>query len=401
MNKKILVINGGSSSIKFKVFEYDNFELISSGLCERIFVDGNFEMKFKSDSSEFKKIEENVDFPNHEAAIQHLLKKLEENKVINDVNEIVGVGHRVVQGAYIFDKSCIIDSEVEAEIEKLIPLAPLHNEPELAIIKIIRKLMPNSVNVAVFDTSFHTTIPSINSTYAIPEDWREELKIRRYGAHGTSFRYINEAMEKELNKKNLNLIVCHLGNGASICAIKDGKSFNTTMGLTPLEGLVMGTRSGDVDPSIFKYISNEAGLDSLKIDHILNKESGLKGLCGYSDFRDITPKVGIDEKCTLAFNLFCSRVADYVIKYTNQLGNKLDALVFTAGIGENVAKVRETICSMLTLGHFHLDKNLNANINSSICKINKEINCSKKIYMVATNEELMIATDVRNLIEKI
>ncbi len=396
---KILVINGGSSSIKFKVYDSTSMISLCQGLCERIFVDGRFKLTYLDlNTNSENEIELETDFPNHDVAVEFLLNKLVECKIIDSIEDIKGVGHRVVQGADDISQSVIVDEEVENIIEKNIELAPLHNKPELDIIKIIKNKLPNSVNVGVFDSAFHTSVPSINSTYAIPKQWREELKVKRYGAHGTSYRYILEKSKSILNKDNLNLIVCHLGNGASICAIKDSKSFNTSMGFTPLEGLIMGTRSGDIDPSIFKYISNKLNIDASEIDKILNYESGVKGLCGYSDFRDITSRSQPGNEYEFTLDLFAKRVVDYIVRYTNDLDNKVDALVFCGGIGENVSIIREKIINSLKVGNYHIDSELNKQKNEDYLKISKHI-CkhSKNIFVIKTDEELMIANDVKKI----
>ncbi len=394
----ILVINGGSSSIKFKLFNTD-FSVIASGICERIFVGGNFELEYlNKETNEMVEFKNEIEFPDHNVAIEYLFDQLLEKKIINSLDEISGIGHRVVQGASTLSKPEIVDERVEKLIEENIDLAPLHNKPQLAIIRATKAKAPSIMNVACFDSGFHTTIPEVNSTYAIPKEWREELRIKRYGAHGISYEYITEKMKQILGKDEVNLIVCHLGGGASVCAIRKNKSYNTSMGLTPLEGLVMGTRSGDVDPSIFKYVSKQKGLDAVEIDRILNFESGVKALCGRTDFRDITPKYDVDEEAKLAVDLFTKRVADYVVRYTNDLENKVDALVFCGGITENDGVIRHKIINRLHLGDYYIDEEKNKEKTKDYMEITKEAFPDfKRVFVVKTNEEIQIAKSVASL----
>ncbi len=399
----ILVINGGSSTIKFKLFDKE-YNVLASGICERIFVDGNFEMKYFSkelnQNLEFKQEEA---FPNHEVAIEYLFNQLIEKQIITSLDEIEGIGHRIVQGASTLTKPEIVDERVEKLIEENIDLAPLHNKPQLDIIRAVKAKAPTSFNVAVFDSGFHTTIPEVNSTYAIPERWRKDLRIKRYGAHGISYEYVLEKMKSVLGKDDINLVVCHLGGGASVCAIKHNKSFNTSMGLTPLEGLIMGTRSGDVDPSIFRYISKQEGIDAAEIDRVLNHESGMKALnSGKSDFRDIRPYYFENKEAKLSIDMYSQRVADYIIKYTNQLEDRVDALVFTAGVGENDAFVREKIVKQLHLGNYFIDTEINKEKFDDYLEISKdkEFKDFKRVFVVKTNEEIQIARCVAELKNK-
>jgi acetate kinase len=325
---KILVINAGSSSIKFKLFHVHNLAVIASGLCERIFIDGSFKLSYGDQT-----FTASTPMPNHTKAIEYMLQQLTSLKIITDLKQIVGVGHRVVQGGE-FNNSVIIDQTVKARIKQLIPIAPLHNAPELAVIEVFDKLLPHAKPVASFDTTFHTTMPPINYTYAIEQNTAKKYQIRRYGYHGNSYRYINQYMTSLLSKTP-NLIVCHLGNGASMCAIKDGKSFITSMGLTPLEGLIMGTRCGDIDPSIILYLIRQ-GLDVQAVDDIVNKQSGVKGLTGSVDMRDLQKQCEQNNPMAkFTIDLYASKVAEYIVRYANLLANKIDAIVFTAGVGEN------------------------------------------------------------------
>ena len=351
MDKKIIVINAGSSSIKFQIYKLKNYEVLASGLCERIFLDGHFKMKYSKSV-----YETDTQMPNHIEAVKFLLSKLKEFKIINDLNEIVGVGHRVAQGGSLFKGPCLIDRQAKQKIAELIPLAPLHNKPELDTILVFEKLLPHAKNVASFDTTFHTTMPKTSYTYAIEPQVCDKYKIRRYGFHGNSYKFINEYMEKILHKKQLNMIVCHLGNGASICGIKDGKSYITSMGLTPLEGVIMGTRSGDFDPSIILYLIRQ-GLNVDQIDDLVNKKSGVQGFIHSADMRDLLSKIQKgDATAKFTIDLYANRVAEYIVKYINLIGTKIDCLVFTAGIGENSAFVVEAIVDKVKIINLSINK---------------------------------------------
>lgn len=394
MNKDILVINAGSSSLKFRLYNFEIQEK-SSGICERIGVDGFFKIEYLDNSNKMTKFETTADFKNHENAIDFLLSKFQELKIVTNINEIAGIGHRIVQGGPLSESSLVNDKIINV-IEDYIKLAPLHNKPELDVLKILINKIPQAKNVAVFDTSFHSTIPKINSTYAVPEEWISKHSVKKYGFHGTSYRYINERMQKILNKDEpLNLIVCHLGNGASVCCIKDGKSFDTTMGLTPLAGLIMGTRSGDVDSSIVDYISTQENISSKKVTDILNKESGLKALCGSTDFRDITKNMNTDNKCKFAIEIFAQRIANYIAIYKNMLSEKVDAIVFTGGIGENSIVAKSEICKKVH--DIKIDENLLEKQVDEYSKISSN-NSKYNVYVVRTNEEVKIAQDTKKFI---
>ncbi len=395
MSKSILVVNAGSSSLKFKLYDWEMKEQVS-GLCERIGIDGFFKLSYKNGNEE-KKYETNADFQNHDLAIDFLFNKLLELELIKNLNDVVGVGHRIVQGGNLSESS-IVNQNVLKIIEDCIMLAPLHNKPEADVLKIVMNKMPNTKNVAVFDTSFHTSIPKVNYYYPIPKDWVENFGVKKYGFHGTSYRFINEKMNEILmTNKPLNLIVCHLGNGASICCIKDGKSYDTTMGLTPLCGLVMGTRSGDVDPSIFDLISRQTGLSVDAIFNKLNKESGLKSICGSSDFRDIQDNAKPGNDFEFAIEIFIQKIVNFISIYKNMLDDKVDGIVFTGGIGENAASVRKAVCKKIK--GLDLNDTINESKIDSYAKISQPLS-RHKVYVVRTNEELKIAQDTKNLIEK-
>lgn len=392
MNQYILVINAGSSSIKFRVYTSTLEEKVN-GICERIGIDGVIKVEYEVHGKK-EKVEEKANFKNHDDAISNFLEKLVSLKIIEDMSQIKGIGHRIVQGAEI-TKSCLIDEKVLEKIEWCIKLAPLHNKPELDVIKILMSKVPTAKNVAVFDTSFHTTIPKENSYYAVPKEWIEKHQVKRYGFHGTSYRYVTEKMQKILDKENqpINLIICHLGNGASICCVKDSKSYDTTMGLTPLAGLVMGTRSGDIDPSILDYIAKEEGLSAEEITNKLNKESGLKGICGSSDFRDIQENLAPGNDYEFAVNLFVQRIVNYISIYKTHLRNAVDAIVFTGGIGENSPEVRKLVCDKLGI---NLSERKNTSKIADYSWISV-LGSRPRVYVVRTNEELKIAQDTNEL----
>ncbi|MDE5767581.1 MAG: acetate kinase [Malacoplasma sp.] len=396
MSKSILVVNAGSSSLKFKLYDWEMNEQVS-GLCERIGIDGFFKLNYKVNNEE-KKYEVNADFANHDLAIDFLFSKLLELELIKDLSDVVGVGHRVVQGANLSESS-IVDEKVLKIIEDCIMLAPLHNKPEADVLKIVMNKMPHTKNVAVFDTSFHTSIPKVNYYYPVPKDWIENLGVKKYGFHGTSYRFINEKMgEILMTNRPLNLIVCHLGNGASICCIKDGKSYDTTMGLTPLCGLVMGTRSGDVDASVFDLVGRQTGLTVDAIFNKLNKESGLKSICGSSDFRDIQNNVQPGNDFEFAIDIFIQKIVNYIAIYKNMLEEKVDGIVFTGGIGENAASVRKMVCEKIK--GLDLNDAVNESKIGDYAKISQPLS-RYKVFVVRTNEELKIAQDTKELVEKI
>lgn len=395
MEKKILIINAGSSSVKFKVFLQSNNKVISSGLCERIYIDGNFKIKYY-ENNKLKEVEQKISLPNHETAVDVILKNLKKYHVINDIKEFTGIGHRVVQAGTVYNDSTIVDQKCIKTIEKYTKLAPLHNPSELKVINIFKKKLPKVTNVAAFDTSFHTTIPEINHIYPINKKVADKYEIRRYGYHGVSYKFITQKMQQILNKKSVNLIVCHIGNGASICAIKNSKSYNTSMGLTPLEGLMMGTRCGSIDPSIATYLLR-CGMKGEQIDNLFNKQSGLYGFTGSGDLRDaFKMKTEGNKMAKFAIDLYINRITDYIVRYANQLEGKIDAIVFTAGVGENQTNVVSDTLKRIKLFNMVIDqKQLNAKYSDY-----KKITSSKskyKAYMVRTDEELMIAEDVKRL----
>ncbi len=393
----ILVINAGSSSMKFQLYKVDsakNYEVICKGLAERINIDGIFTLKFNCQEFQTKE-----NFPDHKAAAKVLIAKLKEHHIIQDFTDIQGIGHRIVHGGEKFTQSIIIKDEVFAEIKRMVTLAPLHNPPAIAAIESFRKIV-DVPNVAVFDTSFHTTITEENYLYSVPYEWYSNYQVRRYGFHGISYRYITKRLAEILQKPvtEVNAIICHLGNGASICAVKNGKSFNTSMGLTPLEGLIMGTRSGDIDPSIHQFIANQIGATLDEITNTLNKESGLLGISGVSsDLRDVFKSSTDNQRSKLALLMSAKRIAKYIVSHANDLKTKPDAIVFTAGIGENSDEMRQLVVNEVTL----LNLELSSSANQRSYETENLISTPKAdvlVYAMRTNEEVMICEDTYNLI---
>ena len=394
----IFVLNAGSSSLKYQLINAETSELIASGIVERIGIDGIL----KHVISENKKITIESHIPSHKEAIELILETLthDETKTINSIDEIQAVGHRVAHGGEYFKESTIVTDEVIRKIEDLIPLAPLHNPANILGMKICRELMPNVPNVAVFDTAFHQTMSETHFLFPVPHEDYTEHHLRKYGFHGTSHYYVsNEAIKLLGNKKNSKVIVCHLGNGSSVCAVKDGKSLNTTMGLTPLGGLMMGTRSGDIDAGVIPYLMDRKGMDTHQIIDYLNKKSGILGVSGISsDLREIiSAATDGDERAKVTIDMMCNRVKKYICSYSGLLGGA-DAIVFTAGIGENSALIREKVCFNLDFMGIELDSEKNEIKTHEPREISK--NSSKtKIFVIPTNEELVIAKDTYNLVK--
>ncbi|WP_339033952.1 acetate kinase [Spiroplasma endosymbiont of Cantharis rufa] len=387
----ILVVNAGSSSIKFKLFDIANKKNPIStveGLAERISVDG----KLTIEINDKKHVFEN-EMKDHLDAVKLILTKFTELKVIDKADDIKGIGFRVVHGGDKIVKTVELTKEIKKTIEENIRLAPLHNPGALTSINAFQESLPKAKLVGCFDTSYHQTMPEINYMYTTPYQWYTDYKVRKYGFHGISYEYIAYKAQEIFNKKQekLNLIVCHLGNGGSICAIKNGKSYNTTMGLTPLAGLMMGTRSGDIDPSIIQYISKETGKDIYEITDILNKQSGLQGVSEVSsDMRDvISASEKGNKKASLAVELYTQIVADFIVKFANQINDNIDGIIFTAGIGENAGVIREKISQKCRLLDLHIEYKLNNEKYSDYLLISS--NESKiPVLKVKTNEELMI-----------
>ncbi len=396
---KVLVINCGSSSLKYQVLDMTNETLLAKGLVERIGLEGSYLTHEKIGMDKFK-LEEPM--ANHKDAIGHVLEALVDSAhgVVSSMDEIGAVGHRVVHAAEKYASSVLITKEVIDALEECVEIAPLHNPPNLLGIEACMDLMPSTPMVGVFDTAFHQTMPPESYIYAIPYEYYEKYGIRRYGFHGTSHKYVAERTADILgvNIEDLKIITCHLGNGASVTAIKRGKSIDTSMGFTPLEGLVMGTRSGDIDPAIVSYIRQKENLAHGEANNILNKKSGVLGISGVSsDFRDLETAVAEgNERAALALKVFAHKVKFYIGAYIAEM-NGVDAIVFTAGVGENDINMRDVICSELgNLGiKIDLVKNKVRGKETIISRDDSKV----KILLVPTNEELMIARDTFNIVK--
>ena len=390
---KILSVNAGSSSLKFQLYEMPEEKVLISGLMERI----GMEKSFYTIKINGEKIRKEVDLNNHEEAFKTLVEELKANHVVNSLDEIKGVGHRVVQGGDYFDKSVVITDDVLSKIAELSSLAPLHNPAAITGINAAKEVFKNAIQTAVFDTAFHQTMPKENYLYAVPMSWYTDLKVRRYGMHGTSHKFVSERMNEILGKKNTKLIICHIGNGASISAVVNGKCINTSMGLTPNAGLIMGTRCGDIDASIIPYVMEKTGMSAKEIDNALNKESGLLAISKKSsDSRDIEDGIAAgDENCILAQKMYVRRIVDYIAKYYVEMKG-CDAICFTAGIGEKAIDTRRDVINELGVLGIYLDENAN-NVKAQerlISTKDSKVEC----WIVPTDEELMIARDTLNLI---
>ncbi len=398
---KILVINAGSSSLKYQLIDMDNEKVIAKGNCERIGIDGIFGYK----TADGKKIEKTVDMPDHRAAFMQVKDALtdKENGVVASLSEVSAIGHRIVQGGAIFSESCIVNEDVIKGIESLIPLAPLHNKGHVQAIRACIEVFGEEVpEVVVFDTAFHSTMPEKAFIYPIPYEYYEKYQIRRYGFHGTSHRYVSakcaELMGKDI--KDLKIITCHIGNGSSITAIDGGKVIDTSMGLTPLDGFMMGTRTGTLDPSVVTFIAEKEHMTPHEMDTLLNKKSGLLGVSGVSsDDRDVTKAAQEGNKrAQLAHEILQYEIAKFVGGYYVALGG-CNAMVFTAGLGENQYHHREVICDYLKCLGVKLDAEKNKEMILGKCgKISAE-DSAVEVYVIPTNEELVIARDTKALVE--
>ena len=377
---KIISINAGSSSLKFSLFDMNDESVIASGLFERIGIDGsNYTIKFNGE-----KITQEVELPTHVDAVNILLDKLTDLNIISSLDEIHGVGHRIVQGKDVFKESVLINDDVMEKLEAIKGFAPLHNPANMLGIEAFRKVLPNVAMVAVFDTAFHQTMDKTTYLYPVPYSWYEDYGVRKYGAHGTSHRYIAECVKKILGRDEFRLISCHIGNGGSITAIKDGKCIDTSMGFTPLAGIMMGTRSGDIDPSIIPYVMEQEGKNASEIIDDLNKRSGLFGMSEYSsDMRDILARCDEqDEKAIVARDKYVRRVVDYIAQYYVLLGGA-DIIVFTAGVGENSIPVRRQICEELACLGIKIDVELN-NKRGEMVKISTD-DSDVLVYVIPTD----------------
>ena len=387
---KVMTINSGSSSLKFKLYEMPEEREICSGNCERIgLADGIFTIKYNGQKERTTPV-----FPNHAVAAKTVVDALIEKGIIKSFDEIKAIGHRIVQGGKYFSKSALFDADTEAKIESLIPLAPLHNAAHLTCFRAFREVLPNCPAIATFDTAFHQTMEEQDYIFPIPYELTEKYDIRRYGAHGTSHKYLSqEALKYLKGVEHPRIITCHIGSGASISAIKDGKCVATSMGLTPLGGIMMGTRTGDMDPSVFNYVVRVTGMSAEEVYQMFNKQSGFKGVGGSSDSRDILAGCDNGDKlCLLANKLFIRRICDYIGQYYVRLGG-CDLIIFSAGIGENEPRTRREVCQELYPAFGTL---LNDEINDSIHGKEALISTPEskiKVVVIPTDEEVMIARD--------
>lgn len=395
----VLVINCGSSSLKYQVINSDTEQVLAKGLCERIGIDGRLVYTPAGGEKEIS----NLDMPTHKQAIQYVIDALtnENTGVIKSLDEIGAVGHRLVHGGEKFACSTLITEEVIKAVEECSDLAPLHNPANLIGVRACQELMPNTPMAGVFDTAFHQTMPLEAYMYGIPYEYYEKYKIRKYGFHGTSHSFVSKRMAQLLGKpiEDLKIIVCHLGNGSSVCAVDGGKSVDTSMGLSPLEGLIMGTRSGDIDPSVMEFICKKENMDINGIMEVLNKKSGVQGLSGVSsDFRDLQAGAAEGNKrCEMAVDVFCYRVLKYIGAYVAAM-NGVDAIAFTAGLGENDEIVRRKIVSRLGYLGIKLDEEVNDNGRGKEIAISTP-NSKVPVWIVPTNEELAIARETVALLK--
>ena len=392
---KTIAINAGSSSLKWTLYEMPAEETIASGIVERIGLENSiFTIKY----GEGKKYEDVLDINNHQVAVELLLEKLVDLEIVSDINAIEGVGHRVVAGGEVYNKSALITDDVIDQIEALNELAPLHNPANVTGIRAFKKVLPDITSVAVFDTSFHQTMPPVNFMYSLPYEYYEDFNVRKYGMHGTSHQFVAQRAAEILDKPfdELKIITCHLGNGGSITAVENGKSIDTSMGFTPLAGVTMGTRTGDIDAAIIPYLMEKLELTDVQdmID-IFNNQSGLKGISGVSsDMRDLeTAEAEANERAALALRIFEDRVRNYVAQYLVKMEGA-DAIVFTAGIGENAPATRQNIIKNFNFLGIELDEELN-NVRGKERIISTE-DSKTKVILIPTDEELVIARDVEH-----
>ncbi|MDU1400144.1 acetate kinase [Finegoldia magna] len=390
---KVLVINCGSSSLKYQLFDMTDESVLCKGLVERIGIEGS-KLTHKVNGEELV-VEEPM--KDHTEAINHVFDALLDEKygVIKSLDEVSAIGHRVLHGGDKLTESCIIDDKVKDKIREFIKFGPLHNPANLMGIEACEKLAPGKKNIAVFDTAFHQTMPAKTFMYAIPYEYYEDYRLRKFGFHGTSHRYITLRTQQLLGKEDINIITVHLGNGSSIAAVKDGKCYDTSMGLTPLEGLLMGTRSGDLDPTVMTFLMNEKGYSADEMNQILNKKSGVLGVSGISsDFRDLEEEAEKgNDRAQLALDMFIERVKRYIGGYMAELGH-VDAICFAGGIGENSSSMRKEILNTFEELGVKLDLEKNNTREEALISADDS---KVKVYVVPTNEELMIARDTLDL----
>ena len=399
---KILVVNAGSSSLKYQLLEMDDESVIAKGNCDRIGIGGHI----KHTTFDGRVVEMDCDFPTHTEAFEKLVEVLTtgEASVIKSMDEIYAVGHRIVQGAEIFNKTTLATDEVIQQIDDLAELAPVHNHPHALALRACKKVIPaNTPQVVVFDTAFHATMPEKAYMFGMPYECYEKYHVRKYGFHGTSHRFVSQALADAMGKdiKDLKIISCHLGNGSSITAIEGGKSIDTTMGFTPLDGVIMGTRSGCVDPSAVTFIQNKLGLSASEMSDYLNKKSGFLGISGISsDARDVTAaaKEG-NKRAALVGEMLRYEIKKYIGSFAAAM-NGVDAILFTGGIGENSDDLRADVCSNMEFLGIKLDKEANKGLHGKLAKISAP-DSKVEVWVVPTNEELLIARDTKELVDSI
>lgn len=394
---KILSVNAGSSSLKFQMYEMPEEKVLISGVFERIGLENSF-YTIKLNGEKNKK---SAELKDHSVAVEVLIKELLENKVINSLDEIKGVGHRLVHGGDKYASSVVIDDDVIKTVEELSDLAPLHNPANLMGVRAFKEAIPNAIQVGCFDTAFHQTIHEDRYIYAVPYEWYKDYGVRKYGFHGMSHRYVSERVNELIDKEYSNVIVCHLGNGGSISAVRDGRCVDTTMGFTPNAGIVMGSRSGDIDYSMIPYLMKKTGMTIEEIDTALNKKSGMLGISGVSsDFRDIDEAIANKHKRSImAHYLYVNSIVSYIARFYVELGG-VDAICFTAGVGENAPHVRRMVMDRLSCLGIKVDREANEEIRFGKEGIISAPDSSVPCFVIPTDEEVMIARDTYGFIEE-
>ena len=395
---KILSVNAGSSSLKFQLYEMPEEEVLISGRFERI----GLEKSFYTIKINGEKIEKHEDLADHGVCVKFLIQELLENKVINSLDEIKGVGHRLVHGGDKYSESVVIDDNVIKTVEELSDLAPLHNPANLMGVRAFMEKVPGALQVGCFDTAFHQTMKQDRYLYPVPYEWYEKYGVRKYGFHGMSHRYVSERLAELVDKDYSNVIVCHIGNGGSISLVRDGKCVDTSMGFTPNAGIIMGSRSGDIDYSLIPYIAKKTGMTLDEIDTALNKQSGMLGTSGISsDFRDIDEEIAKkNDRAIMAHYLFVNSIVNYIAKYYVELNGRIDAIAFTAGVGENAPHVRRMVIDRLQCLGFKIDREKNDEIRFGKEGIISAVDSKIPVYVIPTDEEVMIARDTYKFINK-
>ena len=389
---KILSVNAGSSSLKFQMYEMPEEKVLISGVFERIGIENSFyTIKLNGE-----KIKKEVVLSNHTDAVKILTNELLENNIVSDLSEIKAIGHRMVHGGEKYASSVPLTEDVITAVEELSDLAPLHNPANLVGVRAFKEVIPSAVAVGIFDTAFHQTMEEENFLYPVPYEWYKEYGVRKYGFHGTSHKYVSEKMASILGKEETKIITCHIGNGGSLAAVKNGKCIDTSMGFTPNAGIIMGSRSGDIDASLIPFVMKKTGMNISEIDNALNKKSGLLGISGISsDSRDIEDGIKSgNDRCKLAQEMYVNKIVKYIAEYYVELGGA-DAIVFTAGVGENSITTRKQIIDKLACLGIKLDEQRN-NVRAEVALISTD-DSSVKVYVIPTDEEVMIARDTYKL----